>query len=42
MPASLPWVAIRSLRVGDAEMDLLVARHTGDVGVNVLPAMWRS
>jgi glycogen debranching enzyme len=37
LPASLPWVSIRALRVGDAELDLLVARHTGgDVGVNVL------
>lgn len=37
LPAFLPKVSIRSLRVGDARVDLLLARHDeGDVGMNVL------
>jgi len=37
LPAFLPKVSIRDLRVGDARVDLLLTRHDeGDVGVNVL------
>jgi len=37
LPAFLPKVSIRGLRVGDARIDLLLTRHDeGDVGVNVL------
>jgi len=37
LPAFLPEVSIRDLRVGDARVDLLLTRHDeGDVGVNVL------
>ncbi len=37
LPAFLPRVSIRDLRVGDARVDLLLTRHDeGDVGVNVL------
>ena len=37
LPAFLPKVSIRGLRVGDARVDLLLTRHDeGDVGVNVL------
>ena len=37
LPAFLPKVSIRDLKVGDARIDLLLARHDeGDVGVNVL------
>jgi glycogen debranching enzyme len=37
LPAFLPKVSIRDLKVGDARVDLLLTRHDeGDVGVNVL------
>jgi len=37
LPAFLPEVSIRDLKVGDARVDLLLTRHDeGDVGVNVL------
>jgi len=37
LPAFLPQVTIRDLKVGDASVDLLLTRHNeGDVGVNVL------
>ena len=37
LPAFLPRVSIRDLKVGDARVDLLLTRHDeGDVGVNVL------
>jgi glycogen debranching enzyme len=37
LPAFLPQVTIRDLKVGDARVDLLLTRHEeGDVGVNVL------
>ncbi|PYL22827.1 MAG: amylo-alpha-1,6-glucosidase [Verrucomicrobia bacterium] len=37
LPAFLPKVSIRDVRVGDARADLLLTRHDeGDVGVNVL------
>ena len=37
LPAFLPKVSIRGLKVGDARVDLLLTRHDeGDVGVNVL------
>jgi glycogen debranching enzyme len=37
LPAFLPKVSIRDLRVADARVDLLLTRHDeGDVGVNVL------
>ncbi len=37
LPAFLPKVSMRDLRVGDARVDLLLTRHDeGDVGVNVL------
>jgi hypothetical protein len=37
LPAFLPKVSIRGLKVGDARIDLLLTRHDeGDVGVNVL------
>ncbi|HEX4697637.1 MAG TPA: amylo-alpha-1,6-glucosidase [Candidatus Udaeobacter sp.] len=37
LPAFLPQVTIRHLKVGDARVDLLLTRHNeGDVGVNVL------
>ncbi|HEX4653016.1 MAG TPA: amylo-alpha-1,6-glucosidase [Candidatus Udaeobacter sp.] len=37
LPAFLPQVTIRDLKVGDARVDLLLTRHNeGDVGVNVL------
>ncbi|HVD95013.1 MAG TPA: amylo-alpha-1,6-glucosidase, partial [Candidatus Limnocylindria bacterium] len=37
LPAFLPEVSIRDLKVGDAQVDLLLTRHAeGDVGVNVL------
>ena len=37
LPAFLPQVSIRDLKVGDARVDLLLTRHDeGDVGVNVL------
>ena len=37
LPAFLPQVTIRDLKVGDAHVDLLLTRHNeGDVGVNVL------
>jgi glycogen debranching enzyme len=37
LPAFLPRVSIRNLKVGDARVDLLLTRHDeGDVGVNVL------
>jgi glycogen debranching enzyme len=37
LPESLGRVSIRGLYLGDARVDLLIARHTdGDVGVNVL------
>ncbi len=37
LPAFLPKVSIRDLKVGDAQIDLLLTRHDeGDVGVNVL------
>ena len=37
LPAFLPKVRIRDLRVGDARVDLLLTRHDeGDVGVNML------
>jgi glycogen debranching enzyme len=36
LPAFLPKVSIRDLKVGDARVDLLLTRHDeGDVGVNV-------
>src|SRR5437899_1009369 len=37
LPAFLPEVSIRDLKIGDARVDLLLTRHDeGDVGVNVL------
>jgi glycogen debranching enzyme len=37
LPAFLPKVSIRDLKVGEARLDLLLTRHDeGDVGVNVL------
>jgi hypothetical protein len=37
LPESLHRVTLRGLRLGDARLDLLIARHEqGDVGVNVL------
>ncbi|HYV35587.1 MAG TPA: amylo-alpha-1,6-glucosidase [Gemmataceae bacterium] len=36
LPPFLKKVQIRNLRVGDASVDLLLQRHTYDVGVNVL------
>jgi len=37
LPAFLPQVTIRDLKVGEARVDLLLTRHAeGDVGVNVL------
>ena len=37
LPPFLPRVSIRDLKIGDASVDLLLARHDeGDVGVNVL------
>ena len=37
LPAFLPKVSIRDLKIGDARVDLLLTRHDeGDVGVNVL------
>ena len=37
LPQSLKQVSIRSLRVGDASIDLLATRHDeGDVGINVV------
>lgn len=34
--ASLEWLRIRRLAVGDAQLDLLLRRHDADVAVNVL------
>jgi glycogen debranching enzyme len=36
LPASLEWLRIRRLLVGDASVDLLLRRHDADVAVNVL------
>ena len=36
LPASLEWLRIRRLRVGEARLDLLLRRHDADVAVNVL------
>jgi glycogen debranching enzyme len=36
LPASLEWLRIRRLAVGDACLDLLLRRHDADVAVNVL------
>jgi glycogen debranching enzyme len=36
LPAALKEVQVRNLRVGDAEVDLLLLRHGPDVGINVL------
>ncbi len=36
LPEYLKEIRIRGLRVGDATLDLLLARHDSDVGVNVL------
>jgi len=36
LPASLEWLRIRRLVVGDAHLDLLLRRHDADVAVNVL------
>lgn len=36
LPEYLREIQIRGLRVGDATLDLLLARHDSDVGVNVL------
>ena len=36
LPESIDWLRIRSLRVGDASVDMLLERHPHDVGVTVL------
>lgn len=36
LPASLEWLRIRRLAVGDAHLDVLLRRHDADVAVNVL------
>ncbi|HEY0938942.1 MAG TPA: amylo-alpha-1,6-glucosidase [Steroidobacter sp.] len=36
LPASIEWLRIRRLAVGDARLDVLLRRHDADVAVNVL------
>ena len=36
LPEFLDWVHVRGLRIGTAEIDVMLERHPHDVGVNVL------
>src|SRR6185503_8111629 len=36
LPESIPWLAVRGLRVGEAEVDLRLVRHEEQVLVEVL------
>ena len=36
LPEGLDWVRLTNLSIADAQVDLLLTRHTQDVGVNVL------
>jgi glycogen debranching enzyme len=36
LPLSIDWIRLTNLTVGDASVDLLLTRHTNDVGVQVL------
>lgn len=36
LPEFLEWVHIRGLRIGTAEIDVMLERHPHDIGVNVL------
>jgi glycogen debranching enzyme len=36
LPRSIDWLQIKNLKLGAAEVDLVLTRHKGDVGLNIL------